>query len=65
MPEAAKQSSITIEEKLAEYGLKAGPETLEALKSGVADLETAAKNINGVTRSYLQEPIHALRLWKK
>lgn len=55
---------IPIEAKLAEYGLKAGPETLESLKGSVADLETAARNIR-VKRSYLQEPVHALRLWTK
>ncbi|AOG06126.1 hypothetical protein [Bosea sp. RAC05] len=55
---------IPIEAKLAEYGLKVGPETLEFLKGAAADLEAAARNIR-VKRSYLQEPVHALRLWTK
>lgn len=55
---------IPIEAKLAEYGLKVGPETLEFLKGAVADLEAAASSIR-VPRSYLQEPVHALRLWTK
>ncbi|OYU49223.1 MAG: hypothetical protein CFE31_07605 [Rhizobiales bacterium PAR1] len=62
--ESTPQSPITIDMKLAEYGLKAGPETLESLKGAVADLQTAAKNICK-PRSYLEEPVHALRLWKK
>lgn len=55
---------IPIEAKLAEYGLKVGPETLAALKGAVADLDTAARSIR-VKRSYLQEPVHTLRLWTK
>ena len=55
---------IPIEAKLAEYGLKVRPETLEALKGSVADLEAAARNIRK-PRSYLQEPVHVLRLWTK
>lgn len=55
---------IPIEAKLAEYGLKVGPETLESLKGSVADLEAAARNIR-IERSYLQEPVHTLRLQKK
>jgi hypothetical protein len=55
---------IPIEAKLAEYGLKVGPETLEFLKGAAADLEAAARSMR-VKRSYLQEPVHALRLWTK
>ncbi|WP_186417507.1 hypothetical protein [Bosea sp. CS1GBMeth4] len=55
---------LPIEAKLAEYGLKVGPETLAALKGAVTDLETAARSIR-VKRSYLQEPAHTLRLWTK
>lgn len=55
---------IPIEAKLAEYGLKVGPETLEFLKGAAADLEAAARSIR-VKRSYLQKPVHALRLWTK
>ncbi len=56
--------TISIEAKLAEFGLKVGPETLESLKASVADLETAARNIRK-PRGYLEEPVHALRLWTK
>jgi hypothetical protein len=52
----------TVEARLAAYGLKAGPETLAALKTAVADLDAAAVAVR-VPRSYLQEPVHALRLW--
>lgn len=64
MTETKPEGPITIEMKLREYGLKVGPETLAALKTAVADLETAAKTIQK-PRSYLEEPVHALRLWKK
>jgi hypothetical protein len=55
---------ISIEDKLAEYGLKVGPETLESLRASVVDLEAAASNVRR-QRSYLEEPVHALRLWTK
>lgn len=54
----------TVEAKLAEAGLSVTPETLAALKIAAVDLEAAAQALRG-PRSYLQEPIHALRLWTK
>lgn len=51
----------TVEARLAAYGLKTGPETLAALKTAVADLDAAALAVR-VPRSYLQEPVLALRL---
>lgn len=54
----------TVEAKLAEAGLTVSAETLAALKTASADLEAAAEALRG-PRSYLQEPIHALRLWTK
>ncbi|MHB1122032.1 MAG: hypothetical protein ACYC0T_04820 [Ramlibacter sp.] len=50
-----------IEAKLAEFGLKAGAQTLAGLQTAVADLEAAADNIRR-PRGYLEEPAHALRL---
>ena len=58
----APPPTVSVEARLAAYGLKAGPETLAALKSAVADLDAAALTVR-VPRSYLQEPVHALRLW--
>jgi hypothetical protein len=54
----------SVEAKLAEAGLTVSAETLEALKTAAVDLESAAQALRG-PRSYLQEPIHALRLWTK
>jgi hypothetical protein len=56
--------SPTVEAKLAEAGLTVAAETLAALKTAATDLEAAAQALRG-PRSYLQEPIHALRLWTK
>lgn len=54
----------TVEAKLAEAGLTVSAETLAALKTAAVDLDIAAHALRG-PRSYLQEPIHALRLWTK
>lgn len=54
----------TVEAKLAEAGLSVSAETLAALKTAAVDLDSAAQALRR-PRSYLQEPIHALRLWTK
>lgn len=64
MSQPMNQDKPSVEAKLAEAGLKVSAETLAALKTAHADLAAAAEALRG-PRSYLQEPIHALRLWTK
>ncbi|MEJ1159085.1 hypothetical protein [Prosthecomicrobium sp. N25] len=61
---AAPAVAIPIETRLAAAGLRLSEPEISKLASAVAELELSAQAIRR-DRSYLEEPVHALRLWAK